>query len=123
MLVLVAFVLQPQFYIEDKYVFEKSWGILGTSNVAFDNPHGVALDSKDNLHVADSGNNRIQKITPDGNITSIGTQGSGIGEFIYPSGVAIDSKDNLYIGDSYNHRIQKFALAHIWKFEFNHWNK
>ena len=65
----------------------------------FDGIFGVAIDSKDNLYVADYGNNRIQKLSQDGNITSIGKYGSALGEFDGPFGVAIDSKDNLYVAD------------------------
>jgi DNA-binding beta-propeller fold protein YncE len=104
---IVAFVLQPQISIEEKYVFEKSWGILDKSNLEFSSPSGVAVDSKDNLYVADTGNNRIQKIEPDGNVTVIGRSGNGLGEFNIPSGVAVDSKDNLYVADTENNRIQK----------------
>jgi DNA-binding beta-propeller fold protein YncE len=57
--------------------------------------------------VADLFNDRIQKIQPDGNITSIGRNGSALGEFIGPYDVAVDSKDNLYVADTYNNRIQK----------------
>ena len=57
--------------------------------------------------MADTGNNRIQKIQPDGNITGIGNKGSALGEFYNPSGVAVDSKDNLYVADTGNNRIQK----------------
>ena len=96
---------------------------MDKSNLEFSYPSGVAIDSNDNLYVADTYNNRIQKIEQDGNVTVIGGEGSGLGEFASPLGVAIDSKDNLYIGDTYNHRIQKFALSQIWKFELNNWNK
>ncbi|HSF50887.1 MAG TPA: NHL repeat-containing protein [Nitrososphaeraceae archaeon] len=85
-------------------------------------PTGVALDSKDNLYVADTYNNRIQKIQPDGNITSIGEQGSELGEFYLPYGIALDSKDNLYVADTKNNRIQKFSLFQIWKFELGNTN-
>ena len=60
--------------------------------------------------MADSNNNRIQKIQPDGNVTVIGHRGSAVGEFYRPSGVALDSKDNLYVADTYNNRIQKIHL-------------
>ena len=68
----ITFFVQPQLYLEDKYVFGKTWGKLSTNNLQFLYPSAVALDSKGNLYVADRGNNRIQKIEPDGNITSIG---------------------------------------------------
>ena len=80
---------------------------MDKSNLEFNSPSGVALDSKDNLYVADTGNNRIQKIQPDGNITVIGNFGHGLGEFHQPSGIALDSKDNLYVADTENSRIQK----------------
>jgi DNA-binding beta-propeller fold protein YncE len=71
---------------------------------------GIAIDSKDNLYVADTFNDRIQKISSNGNITLIGKEGSGVGEFINPAGIAIDSKDNLYVADTGNDRIQKFEF-------------
>ena len=65
-LVMIVFVLQPQFYIEEKYVFEKSWGTLDKSNLEFDGPFGIAIDSQGNLYIADTGNHRIQKIWSNG---------------------------------------------------------
>jgi DNA-binding beta-propeller fold protein YncE len=106
-IVLVAYFVEPHFDIEEKYVFGKSWGNLSTNNLEFSSPSGVALDSKDNLYVVDTGNDRIQKIQPDGNITSIGKYGFDLGEFYNPFGVALDSKDNLYVADTDNNRIQK----------------
>jgi DNA-binding beta-propeller fold protein YncE len=128
-LIMLVFVLQPQLSIEEKYIFEKSWGILGKSNLEFDNPSGVAVDSKGNLYIADTGNNRIKKIQPDGNVTVIGNEGSELGEFLHPKGVAVDNKDNLYVADTENNRIQKIRpdgnITSIGKYgsnvgEFNH---
>ncbi|SFM50593.1 NHL repeat-containing protein [Paenibacillus sp. 1_12] len=42
-------------------------------------------------------------------IKSIGSGGSGDGQFNRLHASAVDSKGNLYVADSYNHRIQKFA--------------
>ena len=104
-LVMLTIVLHPQH--EENYVFKKSWGNLSTNNLELNLPSSVAVDSKGNLYVADTGNHRIQKIQPEGNVTVIGKKGKVLGEFDSPFGVAIDSKDNLYVADTGNHRIQK----------------
>ena len=66
---------------------------------------GIATDSNGTLYIADTFNDRIQKINPDGNITIIGKEGSKSGEFKFPSGIATDSNGTLYIADT--NRIQK----------------
>jgi trimeric autotransporter adhesin len=73
------------------------------------NPWGVAVDSSGNLYIADAGNSRVRKVTPDGIISTIAGNGSpgysGDGgsatsaEMYYPSSVALDSSGNLYIVD------------------------
>ncbi|MEK7432795.1 MAG: hypothetical protein AABZ74_06665 [Cyanobacteriota bacterium] len=43
----------------------------GKSNEAlFNHPSGMAFDGQDNLYVADTGNNAIRKITPDGEVST-----------------------------------------------------
>ena len=44
----------------------KSWGERGTGPGQFLVPHGVAIDSKDNVYVADRGNARVQVFNTDG---------------------------------------------------------
>jgi uncharacterized protein (TIGR03437 family) len=83
-------------------------------------PMGVAVGSTGNLYIADSGNQRIRKVTPDGTISTVagnGTQAySGDGgpaisaELSLPGAVAVDSAGNLYIADTLNNsRIRKVA--------------
>jgi len=48
-----------KFSKEGKYLFD--WGKKGDKAGEFNTPHGIDLDSKDNVYVADRENNRIQK--------------------------------------------------------------
>lgn len=76
-------------------------------NTAFYLPAAVALDGAGNIYVLDSGNNRIQKFTPDAEyLATFGRQGQGPGEFSYPTWLDIDSAGNLYVSDPMNERIQ-----------------
>jgi sugar lactone lactonase YvrE len=79
-------------------------------------PGAVAVDGIGNVYIADSGNNRIRKISPDGIITTIagdGTVGySGDGglavnaSFSGVSGLAVDSAGNVYVADVGNNAIR-----------------
>ena len=83
-----------------------------------DQPMTLALDSADNLYIADQYNNRIRRIAAaTGIITTVAGDGTGgytgdggpatSAEIYMPAGVAVDSAGNLYIGDQFNHRVRK----------------
>ena len=85
------------------------WGRAGDGRGQFNEPRGVAYDSKGNLYVVDSKNNRIQKFGPDGGVLAVwGSQGSEPGQFKDPCGIAVGPDDNVYVADTWNHRVQKF---------------
>ena len=80
----------------------------------FNLPSGVAVDSSGNLYVADSENERIRKITPEGTVSTLAGSTWGhkdatgeAAQFRHPTGVAVDSSGNLYVADAWNHRIRK----------------
>ena len=85
------------------------------TNALFNNSSGgLAVDSLGNVYIAESGNHRIRKITPEGVVTTFAgsTQGySDGGWFNQPVGVATDWDGTVYVADTQNHRIRKITPA------------
>lgn len=71
-------------------------------------PYGVAVDSKGNVYIADSENNRVLKMTKSGDTYTQSTvvDGTTINTFV-PKGVAVDRSGNVYIADFDNCRVLK----------------
>ena len=92
-----------------------------TSVARFKNPIGVDIDTGGNIYVADYGNWRIRKITPQGDVSNIAgsTQGYGspvngpahLATFGAPFAVRVDSDWNLWVCDYANHQIRKITAA------------
>jgi DNA-binding beta-propeller fold protein YncE len=92
-------------------VFQFAFGSSGAGGL-FQMAAGIAVDSSGNIYVADSTANVVRKFSSTGtSIGTIGSAGSGDGQFSGPVGIAIDSANNLYVADSGNNRIQKFNSA------------
>ncbi len=107
--------------------------IAGTGNVGFtgdlgpaaqaqlNEPASVALDVAGNLYIADSGNNRIRKISAkDSTITTIagidgesfsGDNGPADQAGLYgPYTLALDGTDSLFIADVFHNRVRKITV-------------
>ena len=80
-------------------------------------PTSIAIDRNNNIYFADSLNNRVRRINPQGIITTLaGTSVNGFrgdngpataAQLNSPEGVAVDTAGNVYIADTENHRIRK----------------
>jgi len=92
----------------DEYVLVRSWPDKPEKDkLGF--PTKIALDNSGHIYVTDMINNRIYKLTLEGELlTTWGSKGNGEGQFKWAYGIAVDGSGNVYVADSGNYRIQKF---------------
>jgi len=87
-------------------------------------PLDVSAAPDGSVYIADSGNNRIRRVAPDGTITTVAGGGSpkdGLGDggpaaqaaLSAPSGVAVGPDGSIYIADTGNNRIRRVGLDGI----------
>ncbi len=95
----------------------QTFGGEGTGPGKLESPRGIACDRQGDVYVADLGNSRIDKFSPEGKfLLSIGKKSDNTqagetarpGHFKEPSGVAVDSQGDVYVADTWNGRIEKF---------------
>jgi sugar lactone lactonase YvrE len=98
--------------------FTKFGSLNGTGSAArFNLPGDVAVDSSNNLYVADSNNCTIRKITPAAAVTTLAglaspghTNGTAsAARFDFPQGVAVDTTGKVYVADSVESAIRKIT--------------
>lgn len=82
-------------------------------------PHGLLIDGQGDLLIADTGDNRVRKLAPDGMISTVaGTGQAGLSpdgtlavdaELNAPEGLAADKEGNIYIADSGNEVVRRIG--------------
>lgn len=84
----------------------------------FNFPEGIAVDSADNVYVADTGNHTVRKIAPGGMVTTLAGQAGAYGSsgglgssarFNQPARLAVDASGNVYVADRQNFMIRKIT--------------
>lgn len=88
------------------------------TNALFNDPAAIVTGTNGNFFVADSENNAIREITPNGVVTTFAGQLGVAGsvnatgtnaQFDAPSGLAFDAHGNLFVGDTGNNTIREIT--------------
>lgn len=105
----VAVAADGSFYVSDGYrnsrvaqfladgTFLREWGAKGTEPGQFNIPHGLALDARGNVYVADRENSRLQVFDPSGTLLRVWPATGTVGRVF---DVSITPKGYLYIAVS-----------------------
>ncbi|HPK01819.1 MAG TPA: hypothetical protein PLS90_05130 [Candidatus Sumerlaeota bacterium] len=87
----------------------RQFGSKGNGKGEFYLPSQVALGPDGNLYVTDTGNFRVQKLTPEGEfLATVGGHGTALGNFAWPKGLGLDGDGRLYVADSRFANVQIF---------------
>ena len=88
--------------------FGDTGGALGAPDILY-GPRHIVADWEGNLLVSDTGNKRILKFSPDGQlIQQWGGEGYSEGQLREPCGLAVDTYGYAYVADVWNQRVQRF---------------
>jgi len=92
----------------------------------FDTPRGICCDKSGNIYVADSGNNQIRMINPNGRVSHLAGAGDGSSGFVDGDGatarfdgpldVAVDNNGRVWVADTNNHSIRRIKGGNVYTF-------
>ena len=97
-----------------------------STGAKFDTPRGLACDNSGRVYVADSGNNQIRVIDPNGRVSHLAGAGDGSSGFVDGDGatarfngpldVAVDNTGRVWVADTGNHSIRRIIDGEVYTF-------
>ena len=113
-------------FLSQVYVYNSSgvltaqFGCTGCpGSVGFTNAAGIAVDSSGNIYVVDAGNPAVYKFNSAHTwVQTIGSVGSGAGQYSSPSMIALDSSNNIYVTDAGNKKVIEWNAFGIYQKQF-----
>lgn len=100
----------------------------GDGEVAqFNEPSGLALGDDGTLYIADTGNQRIRSLSPEGKVSTVAGSGTDLldytsyvlggykdgiaseAQFQFPNGLAVAEDGTIYVADTSNHRLREIT--------------
>lgn len=91
---------------EPKMKLLKEFGSEGKASNEFSGPTDIAVNSKGDIHICDTDNNRV--VVYNSSYDYIKTLSSGTISMKSPYGIGIDTADNVYVADTENNRVIKY---------------
>lgn len=95
--------------------------VNGAGTIAtFNGPSGLTVDAAGNVYVADSGNDLIRKIAPNGTVSTLAGTVAKVDtsnnvttepSFESPGGVAVDASGNVYVADAGDNQVKLVSPA------------
>jgi len=103
---------RPEGFLQSTPTYYGQDGWQGSVSGQLNVPTGVATDTKSDVWVADTKNDRIDEYNAQGEyVKSFGYEGTGGGAFREPHDVAVDSKGHVWVTDTANNRLEEFTEA------------
>lgn len=86
-----------------------AFGKPGSAPGTLYHPTNIAIGPEGDIFVADTGNFRVSRFTPEGQFVRVyGEAGQSPGTFARPKGIAVDRAGRLYVGDAAFQNVQMF---------------
>lgn len=99
-------------------------GKQGAGTAELNSPGGIVVDRDFQVVVSDVQNHRLQvflfnpQATSLWHVRSVGSRGSGEGQFLFPQGLGVTQDGKLLVCDSGNHRVQALDMLNNFEFAF-----